>query len=284
VWRCQSAANDPQWWGREAAFYESPLATTGWSKDARAARCYAIDDHNECRDLWLEAVVIPASVDVYTRAAAGLAGWQVATMDTAYRWLSDDWIPTHVSRHGLDNKRTLAHPAWPTAIARGLDPTVRELVAVRVCDPADIRRRLRDFPQALTHYDFHHCNIGTVGDDAVIIDWAYVGWGPIGHDVGHLALEIAADPGVSPGDIWYAMQSAYCDALVAAGWSGDLSVVRQSMAESNVLRLGWEIDNFLSIADHLPGDRFGAMAARLSFLADLTSAQRSPLAGTPRPR
>ena len=26
----------------------------------------------------------------------------------------------------------------------------------------------------------------------MIIDWAYVGWGPIGHDAGHLALSLAA--------------------------------------------------------------------------------------------
>lgn len=181
VWRCRSAPDDPQWWGREAAFYESDLATYGWPSGVRAARCYTVDDHDDCRDLWLESVDIPANLHTYERAANGLARWQVANIDAKHSWLSDDWISSHVRRHGLDNEQTLAHPAWPAAIARGLDPVLREVVKARVTDPAEIRRRLRDFPQVLTHHDFHYRNVGTVGDEVVIIDWAFVGWGPIGH-------------------------------------------------------------------------------------------------------
>ena len=95
-----------------------------------------------------------------------------------------------------------------------------------------------------------------------------MGWGPVGHDVGHLALD-SVGPGTSPSDIWQAMQSAYCDALTAAGWNGDLDVVRRSMVTSNVLRLGWTIDHFLSVVDQVPDDAFAAMAARLHFFADL---------------
>ena len=101
----------------------------------------------------------------------------------------------------------------------------------------------------------------------MIIDWAFVGWGPIGHDVGHLALDILA--GVSPREAWQTMQAAYCDALQAAGWPGDPSLVRRSMVVSNILRLGWTIDHFLSVADRIPDDTFAAMSARLRFLAGL---------------
>ncbi|GAA4995311.1 phosphotransferase [Actinopolymorpha pittospori] len=268
VWRCQVAPEDPQWWGREAAFYDSDLATSGWGAGVRAARCYAIDDHDECRDLWLESVDVPADLPVCERAVRGLAHWQVAHIDTKHSWLSDDWIPTHVRRRGLDNERTLAHPAWPIAIERGLDPALRDLVAARVTDPIRIRHQLRDLPRVLTHYDFHQSNIGTVGEEVVIIDWAYVGWGPVGHDVGHLALD-SVGPGTSPSEIWRALRSAYCDALTAAGWNGDLDVVRRSMVTSNVLRLGWTIDHVLSVVDQVPDDVFAAMAARLNFFADL---------------
>ncbi|MEQ7124217.1 phosphotransferase [Actinopolymorpha sp. B11F2] len=269
VWRCRFASDDPQWWGREAAFYESDLAVSGWPGGVRAARCYAIDDHDECRDLWLESVDVPAPLRVCERAASGLAGWQVAHLDSDRSWLAEDWIPTHVSRYGLDNERTLAHPAWPTAIDRGLDPVLRCVVEVRVTDPAEIRRQLQDFPQVLTHHDFHHANIGTVDEEVVIIDWAFVGWGPIGHDAGHLALDAEADLGASPSEAWHAMQSAYCDGLSAAGWSGDLDLVRRSMVVSNALRLGWTIDHFLSVAEQLSDDTFAAMSARMNFLAGL---------------
>jgi Phosphotransferase enzyme family len=269
VWRCRVAPDDPQWWGREAAFYGSDLATTGWSDGVRAARCFAVDDHDDCRDLWLEDVHTPASLTVCRQAAAGLARWQIANVDAKHTWLSNDWIPTHVRRHGLDNQRTLAHPAWPTALERGLDPVLRDVVEARPTDPTVIRDRLQEFPQVLTHHDFHASNIGVVGDEVVLIDWAFVGWGPIGHDAGHLALDVAAGPGITPSESWQVVQAAYCDALVGPGWPGDLSLVHRSMAVSNVLRLGWSVDHLLSVADRLPDDIFAAWSARLRFLADL---------------
>lgn len=268
VWRCRSAEDDPQWWGREAAFYESDLATSGWAGGVRAARCYTVDDHDDCRDLWLESVDIPSSLATYERAASGLARWQVANVDTKHSWLSEDWIPTHVSRYGLENERTLAHPAWPAAIDRGLDPVLRDVVKARVTDPSEIRRRLKEFPQVLTHHDFHYMNVGTVGDEVAIIDWAFVGWGPIGHDVGHLAMDIEADLG-PPSQVWHAMQSSYCAGLTTAGWTGDLDVVRRSMQVSNGLRLGWAIDHVLRIAKQVPDDTLAAASTRLRFLADL---------------
>lgn len=266
VWRCRFAPDDPQWWGREAEFYGSDLATSGWSPEVRAAHCYAIDDHDECRDLWLESVDTPASLPIYAKAAAGLAGWQVAHIDSRHRWLSTDWIPHHIRRHELDNDRTLSHPGWPSAISRGLDPALREIVKARITDPMEIQRSLREFPQVLTHYDFHHCNIGTVGDEVVIIDWAFVGWGPIGHDVGHLALDltVTVEP---PDETWHTMQTAYCDGLKSAGWTGDLELVKRSMAVSNHLRLSWNIDHVLNMADQISDETLAAFSARVRFLA-----------------
>ncbi|SDS36751.1 Phosphotransferase enzyme family protein [Actinopolymorpha singaporensis] len=270
VWRGRPDPGDPQWWGREAAFYESDLATSGWAPGVRAARCYAVDDHDGCRDVWLETVDVPATMDICVRATAGLARWQVATAGAEHPWLSEDWIPTHVRRRGLDNARTLAHPAWPSAIERGLDPDLRDAVADRTTDPAEIRQLLQGFPHVLTHYDFHNANIGTVGEDVVIIDWAYVGRGPVGHDAGHLAADVAGRE-LPPDKVWDLLRSAYCDALTEAGWAGDLAVVRRSMTTSNALRLGWQIDHVLSIVDDLPDDAIPIANARLRLFAELQS-------------
>ncbi len=268
VWRGQFAEDDPHWWGREAAFYESDLATTGWSEGVRAAQCYAIDDHDDCRDLWLEDVTIPGPIAVCARASAGLAMWQMSNLDSKHSWLSDGWIPTHIRRQGLDNDRTLAHPGWSAAIARGLNPVVREAVEARVTDPVEISRRLQEFPQVLTHYDFHHANVGVADDDVVIIDWAYVGWGPIGHDAGHLALDIDVDLGRVE-EVWHLLQTAYCDALVAAGWTGDVAQVRRSMEVSSVLRMGWAVDHMLNSLDQISDDAFAIMSSKLRFLAEM---------------
>jgi hypothetical protein len=210
---------------------------------------------------------IPASLEICRRAVVGLAHWQLAHTKAGHPWLSEDWIATSVGRQRLDNDRTLSHPAWPSLIKRGVDPSLRDWVRARVTEPVEIRRLLSAFPHVLANLDFHTHNIGTVGDQVVLIDWAYVGWAPIGHDVGHLASSLIGD-GVDLTAAWPLLETAYCDALHDAGWSGDLAEVRRSMAVSTVLRMGWAVDRLLETAEHLPDDALGAMSRALRFLTD----------------
>lgn len=271
VWRLRPDSSDPQWWGREADFYSSELATTGWTDDVHAARCY-VDDHDGCRDLWIEELLgIPTSLDVCRRAAAGLAHWQVANLNVDRPDLPSDWISKHIARQGLDNECTLAHPAWPSAIERGLNPGLRDLVRARITDPAEVDDLLSGFPQMLTNYDFHNGNIGTVGDRVALIDWAYLGWGPVGHDVGHLAMTLEPPGMTNAAEAWRVMQSTYCEALAAAGWSGDVDSVQRSMALSNQIRLGWWIDTLLALVDKATDEQISAGSQRITFLATLAS-------------
>lgn len=269
VWRGRAEREDPQWWGREAEFYRSDLAESGWPSDVRVARCH-VDDHDGCRDLWLEEVFdIPAPLEVCRRAVIGLAHWQVANQHSDHAWLSTGWIAKHVARQGLDNARTLGHPGWSAAIDRGLDPELRELVLTRRTDPLEVEAELSIFPAALTNHDLHSANIGTIGDQVVLIDWAYVGWGPIGHDVGHLASSLEPVLSTDLAEAWEVLATAYCDALVTAGWTGDLGVVRRSMAVSNQLRLSWSIDALLTAAEHLGDEELLAHSQRLTALGRL---------------
>ncbi|WP_157683742.1 phosphotransferase [Microlunatus soli] len=271
AWHLHSDQSEPHWWGREAEFYRSELATTGWTDDVRPARCY-VDEHDGCCDLWLEDVAdIPAPFEVCRRAVVGLAHWQVAHPAAQHRQLPDSWIPSHLALQGLDNDRTLAHPGWPSAFERGVDPALRELVRQRLTDPAEIARLLSDLPQVLTHYDFHNGNIGTVGDRIVLFDWAYLGRGPIGHDAGHLALTLEPRGVVDPVQAWDILQTTYCEALIDAGWAGDPAVVGRSMALSNRLRLGWGVDHLLGLADRATEAQLAAESRRLMFIARLAS-------------
>lgn len=270
VWSGRAEPDDPHWWGREAAFYESTLAISGWPEGVRAAECYVVDDHDRCRDLWLEHVTIPVtSLDDYRRTVAGLAAWQVANADADQPWLSRDWIPNHVARHDLDNRRTIDHPGWDRAMERGLDPSLRDTVADRVTDPAIARQILDHFPQLPTHFDLHRENIGRAGSDLVIIDWALVGHGPIGHDAGLLAIEASPRLGLSVRELWPALTDAYLDGLRTVGWSGDSEVVRQSIAVSAVIRLGFFVDFVLDTIDQLPEDQVGPTADALLFLTEI---------------
>lgn len=251
VWSLTRDPDHPQWWGREAAFYTSESARTGWPAGCRVPRCW-VDDHDGVRDLWMEAVDgVPASLELCDRAVRGLAHWQVATADRLPAWAAVNWIGEHVGRYQLDNDRTLAHPGWPALLERGLDPAARELVADRPTDPAEVRVRLAELPQLPTHHDFHNGNIGTDGTDVVIFDWAYLGAGPVGHDVGHLALTFDPPGAVDPVAAWHRLTDGYCRALAEAGWRGDPAVVRRSMALSNKIRFGRMIDQLLQAGDQL---------------------------------
>lgn len=271
VWRLRSDPADPAWWGKEAAFYESQLARTGWSDEVRTPRV-ELDDHDGCRDLWLEELTgVPGSLEVCRLASAGLARWQLANADHDHPWLADGWIARHLERHALDNARTLAHPGWPSALERGLAPELREVVAARVTDPAEAARRLVEFPVLLANHDFHNGNLGIADDGAVgVIDWAYVGLGPVGHDVGHLALTLEPEGAVEPAEAWRVLTASYLEALINSGWLGDPDRARRSMIVSNQLRLGWWIDALLDAADQLGEAELAAKSRLLIFLAELS--------------
>ena len=115
----------------------------------------------------------------------------------------------------------------------------------------------------------HTGNIGTVGDQVVIIDWAYVGRGPIGHDVGHLALSIEPVGAFDPAEVWRDLTSAYLEALATAGWPGDLGVVERSIAVSNQLRLSWAIDTLLDAVELISDEDVAARSRLLTFLGAL---------------
>jgi hypothetical protein len=272
VWRGSLSPGHPHWWVREAEFYRSELATTGWGPQAGAARCYGVTDGPaETIEVWLEAVEVKSrSLDTYQKALASLANWQLATTKATAGWLSRDWIPAHLRRHSLTNATTLAHPNWELAIERGLDPRVREAVHRRVTDPVDAGRRMASLPQVLTHYDFHNCNIGRTPDgDVRVIDWAYVGWGPVGHDAGHLALDTWDLLGSTPQANWDDLTSTYVEALRDAGWTRPDDEMRHSIATSTAIRLGWQIDELLNTATTAPDETWATGVQQVEFVAGL---------------
>ncbi|HVX42475.1 MAG TPA: phosphotransferase [Mycobacteriales bacterium] len=264
VWRGSADPDDPQWWGREAEFYCSELATRGWGSDCRAARCYDIDDHGGVRDLWLEDVAgIPLPRERYEGVVAGFARWQRHNQAVDRRWLSRGWIPAHLRRRRLDNAETITHPEWDRLIDLGVPASFREGVRHRITDPATAAAILDSLPQGLTHYDFHHMNIGQVAGQIVIIDWATVGWGPLGHDAGFMLIDHAVDLGESIEDTWNDLIGAYAAALGQV----DAGEIRRSAAISNVIRLGWTIDHLLANSAAMADGDIAALLPVVKLLA-----------------
>lgn len=270
VWRGSTDPDHPQWWGREAVFYRSQLAARGWSSDARAAECYAIDGHDGVRDLWLEDVDgIPLPRTGYGRVVKALAGWQVHHQGIDEPWLSHGWIPAHLRRRSLDNTRTLQHPGWSKLFDLGFSQSVQDSVASRVTDPVVASEILAELPQLLTHYDFHHMNIGQSDGQAVIIDWATVGLGPAGHDVGFMLIDHGPELGPELPEVWNHLVDDYTAALHSAGSELTYAQVRRSVAISNVIRLGWTVDYLLSLIGRVADDRLAVLAAPTEYLVEL---------------
>lgn len=272
VWQGSADPDHPQWWGREAVFYASELAAEGWSPQARAARCYAVDDHDGARDLWLEDVGgIPLARTGYDQVVTALARWQFHHRGIDEPWLSHDWIPSHLRRRSLDNRRTLDDPGWSRLFDVGFPHAVQDSVRRRVTDPNVAARILAGLPQLLTHYDFHHMNIGQSGGQAVIIDWATVGLGPAGHDVGFMLIDHAPELGTELPAAWDELVDTYVAALQSAGSELTAEQIRRSVAVSNVIRLGWIIDFVLGLVGQVPDEQLAAMAAPAGYLAGLQS-------------
>ena len=271
VWAGAVEAADPQWWGREAVFYTSDLATTGWTTGCRAARCLTIDDHDDVRDLWLENVDIPLPGAEYRCAAQALAVWQAHHRGVDRPWLSHGWIPAHLKRRHLDNTRTLHDARWSRLFEAGIPQSVHDAVRDRVTDPTTTARLLDELPQLLTHYDFHHMNLGRVGEQIAIIDWATVGLGPVGHDVGFMLIDQGPTLGDALPEVWQALIRTYAEALTDAGSKTPSVDVERSAAISNVLRHGWVIDHALDLSDRLSTETLATLRPLVVHLAELQS-------------
>jgi len=272
VWAGAVDSADPQWWGREAVFYQSDLAAAGWTDGCRAARCWAIDDHDDGRDLWLEDVAdLPLLGEAYPRLVGALATWQVHHRGVDRPWLAHGWIPEHLRRRGLDNKRTLGDVRWSRLFEAGVPTSVQDAVRHRLTDPAAIGRLVDQLPQLLTHYDFHHMNLGRVADEIVIIDWATVGLGPVGHDVGVLLVDHATGLRDALPEQWEKLVATYAEALGAAGSQIPVAEVERSVAISTVLRHGWVIDYVLALSDRLSLEELATLATLLVHLGKLQS-------------
>lgn len=269
VWQLSVDDRDPQWWGREAAFYASDLARFGWDVDCGPAECFAVERRADEIDLWLEYVdAVPLPVSRYETAVRGLARWQAGFADADDPALSTGWLVQHVARRRLDNAATAKHPGWRLLLEAGLSEDARRWAESRL-DSTAAAAVLGELPQVPTHHDFHHMNLGANGDRVVILDWATVGWGPVGHDAANLVIDRAADGDVDPGELWSLLLAAYGDELRKSGLDLDPSVIARSAAVSVTIRMGWLLDFLLDRVETQGPSSLLPLLPVTNFLADL---------------
>lgn len=172
--RHAAGTNDPRhwaYWRLEAEAYAAGILPAG--VDLRAPRCFGVVGD----DIYLEDVA--GDRPSAERAVQGLAGWTARAVTIEDRpWIGRDQLRARLAVTDLD---------WSAVDG---DARVR-----RVWERHDdLAARLARLPRILAHGDFSIGNLlAPDGCDLVAIDWATLGWEPVGFDLAHLALGTGVD-------------------------------------------------------------------------------------------
>lgn len=191
------------WWRREAdVALDGSLAGTSGLRSPEALR---VEEDATGITVWTARVLTTETNGLHLARALGVfAGNQLAEQP----WWCRNLLADRLAR--LDDKG-----GWPTLARTTLADVADRLWQRRTGHLA----RLSGLAQVPTHGDPTPGNLpGRAGEDVVAIDWSSFGSGPVGADLGYLALSVREDFDV--------LLTAYAEGLVAGGLRVDPAEVR----------------------------------------------------------
>ena len=247
---------------REAGAYQS-----GWLDDLpgglAAPRCFDVFD---CPDgtcwVWLEEVVEAVGAQwpleqygVVARHLGRFSGaWLVDRSLPSGSWFSSGWLRHYIeqSAPAMEPLRSAQASPWGR---RWLPEEDRDRFFHFWAERELYLGALDRLPQTICHFDIFRRNLfarKTVdGDDqTVVIDWAFVGGGPIGADLNPLVWMSVALCGVGM-DKRQALEEtvfeSYLEGLREIGWQGDPQQVRLGYTAATARFLFGEIGRWLAL-------------------------------------
>src|SRR5690242_1135844 len=238
-WPAGTATHDWAYWRREASAYESGLLTT-LAGGLRAPRCLYVATRDDASvALWLEEVTgRPGStwqVDDYAPAMQRLGRAQGVFVEHGtpdHEWLARAWLRSY-----LTQRKEFLDALDDPAVTPFLVDAIGERNAARARTlrerHAQLLDAIDDLPSTLCHDDLHPANLFDAGDSTTVIDWAFVGIGPIGEDAGNLVPDAVFDFHVDPAEIgvlFDTVSTAYEAGLREAGWRGEHEQLRFAIA------------------------------------------------------
>jgi hypothetical protein len=239
------ASTDPRhwnYWRREADAYQfAALRESLWQAGLDMPHADVVE-HETGVTLWLEDVTGtpgPAfTLADHEALAAALGRWQASGPLTT-PWSSRGFLRDYSGSRGaavhlVDDDtawcQSLIRETWPSGLRDGW----RRLLAHR----DDLLAAMEGLPRTRSHLDVWVSNeIRRPGGQVVLLDWAFVGDGAVGEDLGNHIPDAVFDlfwPAERLGDLDRACFDAYLSGLREAGWRGSDRDVRLGVVASCV--------------------------------------------------
>ena len=270
----QDCESTDRWnyWLREPLAYQSGVVGCFAEEGVRAPVCVGVDITDEDAVVAMEFVDgTPAEnwdIDTYAEVARrlGAAQGRIALGGEIpdVEWLSQGFLRDYSTEKPvvwelIDDNHSWNQPLVAEHFPAALRSAANELHAQR----HRLYSVLDSLPRTLCHLDFWTKNLIQTNDGSfVLLDWAFVGDGALGEDIGNLVPDAAHDFFVEPDQLprlREAVLGAYLEGLGDAGWHGDPRVVELAMAASAV-KYDWFTPLMLEQACRTEHHRYGGDA------------------------
>jgi len=255
------------YWRREAEAYQSGLLDN-LPAGLAAPRCFGVTEYaNESCWLWLEDIA--DDIGYWPLERYRLAAYHLGRFNAMYLtsrplptepWLSASWIRNDVRAFGAEIGRLRAN-IDRLLVGRFLPGDAAELLSRLWAERESFLAALDGLPQTLCHFDAFRRNMfakNVAGrDQTILIDWAFLGPGPIGAEIVSLVqatLIFRELPMVQATELDGVAFEGYLRGLRDAGWHGEARRVRLGFTAAISLRrlamIGYMLPEILGESPH----------------------------------
>jgi hypothetical protein len=260
-WAASHDQSHWNYWRREAYVYESDLAAAYRPAGLDAPKLLGrVERANGEIALWLEDVAGTAGaawpLQRYAQAARslGLAQGRLAVDGSIPQlpWLSRGFLRAYSGSQPADWRLLEDDDAWRQPLVRDhFPPGLREQMLRLHRERERFLGLIESLPRTLCHLDvWPHNLIARDQRETVLLDWAFVGDGALGEDIGNLIPDTIFDlflPADRLPELDELVYGSYLKGLRAAGWAGDERLVRVAVCASAV-KYTWLVPFMLSRA------------------------------------
>jgi hypothetical protein len=235
------------YWARESLAYQHELTDIYARAGLRAPACLGVSVDDQGASLLLEWVEGQPGeswpIEFYGPAAEALGQAQAPFVLggplPSYPWLSQAFLRQYSSEKPVEWRLLSDDDVWQHPIARKVFPAeLRQGVLFVHANRERLYRISESLPQTLCHLDVWPKNLLREADgQLVLIDWAFIGVGSVGEDVGNLVPDACFDHFIAAAELPHLEQvifEGYLRGLRSAGWKEDPQLVQLGMWSSAV--------------------------------------------------